>query len=56
MNKSPIRKNEFLLNGSEDCASTITAAHSFAGNIVNPVGGHKQMGVLEYYEEDTERV
>ena len=37
-----------LLNGVGDfAASTLTTAHDFAGNIVNPRGGHKQMGILE---------
>lgn len=44
----------YLINSSEDCASTITAAHSFIGNIVNPKGGHKQMGVYEEFAEEKE--
>lgn len=40
---------QVFLNGDKDgCASTVTTTHDFAGNIVSPSGGHKQMGVLEY--------
>lgn len=41
---------QVFLNGDKDgCASTVTTTHDFAGNIVSPSGGHKQMGVLEKF-------
>lgn len=42
-------KEQILLNGDKDGnASTLTTGHHYEGNITNPKGGHKQMGVLEY--------
>lgn len=39
---------QFIINGDKDGnASTITTAHHYTGNITNPKGGHKEMGVLE---------
>ena len=46
-------KEQILLNGdSEGNASTITTGHDCASHITEPVGGHRQMGVLEYIIED----
>ena len=42
----------YLLNGSEDVASTLTTGHHRAMNIISPKGGHKEMGVLEIVYED----
>ena len=41
----------YLLNGSEDVASTLTTGHNRAMNIISPKGGHKEMGVLEIVYE-----
>ena len=47
-------KEQILLNGdSEGNASTITTGHDCASHITEPVGGHRQMGVLEYIVEDS---
>lgn len=46
-------KMQYFLNGSGDIASTLICGHDYSGNIIAPNGGHKQMGVLEEYE-DTE--
>jgi len=42
----------WLINGCGDCACTLTTGHDRALNILAPMGGHKQMGVL--YEENTD--
>ena len=48
-------KEQILLNGdSEGNASTITTGHDCASHITEPVGGHRQMGVLEYIVEDSQ--
>ena len=41
----------YLLNGCDDCASTLTTGHHRAMNITFPKGGHKEMGVLYIYED-----
>ena len=43
---------QYLLNGCDDVASTLTTGHHRGMNIVSPKGGHKEMGVLEIIYED----
>ena len=42
---------KWLLNGDSDgVAMTLTTAHHFAGNIMYPRQGYREMGVLVIYE------
>ena len=42
---------EFPLTTEEDgTAITLTTSHHFAGNILYPRGGYREMGVLVIYE------
>lgn len=43
-----IQRIEPLNTDADGCATTITTAHHYAGNIVNPKRGQKEMGVKEY--------
>ena len=49
-------KIQYFLNGSGDVASTLICGHDYSGNIIAPKGGHKQMGVLEEYEDTETKV
>lgn len=43
-----VEKIQKLINGTSDgCASTLTTGKDCASHIIEPKGGHKQMGVLE---------
>lgn len=42
-----------VLNASSDgCATTLTTAHHYSGNIIDPKRGQKEMGVLEILNPD----
>lgn len=42
---------KWLINGETDgIAMTLTTAHHFAGNIMYPRQGYREMGVLVVYE------
>lgn len=48
---------QIFLNGDKDGnASTVTTTHDFAGNITNPQGGHKQMGVAEITSDSQDNI
>ncbi|MBQ0074629.1 MAG: hypothetical protein KBT34_10590 [Prevotella sp.] len=43
---------QITLNADDDgCASTLTCAHSFIGNILYPRQGFRQLGVLEVWQK-----
>ena len=45
-----------VMNADADgCGVTLTCAHHYAGNIIAPRDGFREMGVLEIDESDTDR-
>ena len=47
--------SRFAMNAPDGIACTLTCANHFAGNIMNPRQGFREMGVLEIIEYDSEK-
>lgn len=51
LKKASNHKTMLVMNADNDgCSVTLTTAHHYAGNIISPREGFREMGVIEIYE------